>query len=89
MPEIPRDTRCVYHSPTKGRDYLTLRAACDAEARAQMDKKHPREREQIDFRTGACIDSGWHWSGDAHLVKVYERLARLIRRASKQSKEKP
>ena len=67
--------RKVYLAPTKGRHYLTARAAANAEAAAMVIKKYPTERD--DPHCGG----GWHWTGDPRLIAVQARLcARILRR---------
>lgn len=68
----------VYRAPTAGRRYLSKRAAARAEARALMERKYPAER-------GDETDGWhhWHWSNDARLNHVYERLVRMIARRTK------
>jgi len=65
----------VYLAPTARRRYLTKRAAVRAEARALLDRKYPAEKG--DESDGY---SRWHWSGDARLARVYDRLVRVIAR---------
>ena len=63
----------VYLAPTKGRRYLTARAAAFAEARAMLDKKYPSELAEWDVG-----DAGWHWSSEDRHKRTYARLARII-----------
>lgn len=79
MARLEQISRPVFKAPTKGRCYLTLNAAADAEARAQLDAKYPVEHAEYD--NGQMYYSGWHWSADETLVKVHKRLATRLRRA--------
>lgn len=76
MSAIQIDCQQVYRSPTKGRRYLTPKAAADAEARAQMDRKYPRE--EAEYEQGQTIYNGWHWSADQKHVEAHKHLARRI-----------
>ncbi len=87
MPAVITTTRTVYQAPTKRRAYLSLRAAANAEANAQLDRKYPAEKPGFD-ENGFCYDGGYHWSSDERLIRVQKRLARRIRGASKK-REKP
>lgn len=70
----------IYHAPTKGRRYLTARAAAKNEAGALLERKYPTERgdESDGFYN-------WHWSSDEHLVRVHKRLTRLLLRQLRKS----
>lgn len=86
MAAITIVSRPVYHAPTKGRSYLTARAAARNEADALLCKKYPREHAE--YENGMCYYPGWHWSGDEQMQKVHARLARFILRAfRRQQKE--
>lgn len=63
----------VYLAPTKGRRYLTARAAAIAEAGAMLEKKYPSERPEWDVG-----DPGWHWSSSDDHKRTHKRLARII-----------
>lgn len=67
----------VYLAPTKGRHYLTPKAAAFAEARAQMNRKYPEEKPEYGPK-GGLVDGGWHWSCEPHHVAAYERLSRCL-----------
>lgn len=76
--EITQTQATVYLAPTAGRRYLTRKAAANAEARALIRAKYPTEHAEPDVSY-----SGWHWSNDDRLVRVYSRLAaRIYRRSS-------
>lgn len=81
----------LYRAPTKGRRYLTAKAAANAEARAQLDKKYPLERPE--YEQGHMIFSGWHWSADPRLVEAHVRLSRALlnrhRKSAMQKARKP
>lgn len=66
-------TQTVYRAPTKGRRYLTARAAAFAEARAMLENKYPSEQAEWDVG-----DAGWHWSSEEQHKRTYARLARII-----------
>lgn len=74
----------VFYAKTKGRRYLTLRAAANAEARALLDKKYPKERAE--HEQGRMIHPPWHWSSDEKLTKVHSRLVRWILRRHRQQR---
>lgn len=74
MAKIERISRTVYRAPTAGRTYFTARAAANREAAAMLARKYPTERDDPE------CGGGWHWTQDHTLVKVRERLARLILR---------
>lgn len=76
----------LYRAPTKGRRYLTARAAANAEARAQLDSKYPYERPE--YEQGHMISSGWHWSADPKLVAAHKRLSRVLLKALRRSHAK-
>ena len=80
MPEIQvMAAQTLYRAPTKGRRYLTARAAANAEARAQLDSKYPYEHPE--YEQGHMIFNGWHWSTDQKLVAAHKRLSRLLLKA--------
>lgn len=70
--------RPVYHAPTKGRSYLTPKAAANNEAGAMLSKKYPPDR--CEYENGQLISPGWHWTCDERLQKTKERLARMLLR---------
>lgn len=76
MAVIELIARPVFYAPTKGRSYLTARAAARNEADAMLCKKYPREHAE--YENGMCYYPGWHWSADEQMLKVHARLSRLI-----------
>lgn len=74
-------TRTVYRAPTKGRSYLTKRAAIRNEAAALIERKHPTERQYIE-PDGYCSDPGWHWTALPRHEVLLRRVCRLIARAT-------
>lgn len=66
-------TATLYYAPTRRKKYQTLTAAAKAEARAQLDRKYPREH-------GDDQDAGWHWSNEAAHMLTYARLSRWLMR---------
>jgi hypothetical protein len=78
--DIQPIARIVFHAPTRGRSYLTARAAAKAEAGALLAKKYPTERPDYCSDSGMMIDCGWHWTGDDRLVRVHARLAKMLQR---------
>lgn len=78
MAEIQVIARPIYLAPTKGRCYLTAKAAANNEASAQMNKKYPPER--CEYENGHLIYPGWHWSEDERMQKAQARLSRLLLR---------
>lgn len=79
MARVQPVSRTAYLAPTKGRAYLTKDAAAYAEARAMITRKYPTEREEKE--NGRVVATGWHWTEDDRLCKVYTRLAQRLRRA--------
>ena len=69
-------TRTVYRAPTKGRSYLTPRAAAKAEAAAILREKYPTEKP--DYEDGRMEYPGYHWSDDPKLVAIHKRLVRFL-----------
>jgi len=78
MAKIQIIERPVYYAPTKGRSYLTAKAAANNEASSQMNNKYPPER--CEYENGHLIYPGWHWSEDERMQKTQERLSRLLLR---------
>ena len=78
MAKIQVITRPVYLAPTKGRRYLTAKAAADNESKALLSKKYPPERDE--YENGRIISPGWHWNSDERMQKAQERLSRLLLR---------
>lgn len=76
MAAITIVSRPVYHAPTKGRSYLTVRAAARNEADALISKKYPTERPE--YENGMCYFPGWNWRCDEQMQKLHARLARMI-----------
>lgn len=79
MAAIQREVAVAYYAPTKGRRYLTARAAAKAEASARLAMKYPTEHAE--YENGMMYYSGFHWSNDESLTRVYKRYARLLLRA--------
>lgn len=79
--------RPVYRAPTKGRCYLNARSAADAEARAILEKRYPRE--DAEYEQGMMYYPGFHWSNDKRLVLVQKRLTRMILRQFRARKPQP
>ncbi|MGJ7613924.1 MULTISPECIES: hypothetical protein [unclassified Variovorax] len=78
MSTIQPMQRLVFRAPTRGRTYLTARAAAKAEAAAMLARKYPTEKPEYDAIGGMSYDHGYHWSGDERLVKVHARLAKRL-----------
>lgn len=78
MSRIEAITRTVYRAPTKGRSYLTARAAANAEAAAMMVEKYPTE--QAEYSSGGMDYPGYHWSDDPRLVATQKRLGNWLLR---------
>ena len=74
---IEAKTRTVYLAPTRGRCYLTKRAAAQGEARTLIERKYPTERDERN-EYGRVISWGWHWTEDARLCAVHDRLVRRL-----------
>lgn len=71
----------MYLAPTKGRCYLTKRAAIHAEARALIERKHPTERSYTE-PDGYMSDPGWHWTALPRHDVLYRRVVRLVAQAA-------
>lgn len=84
MASIKFELALVYFAPTKGRRYLTKRAAANAEARAMLESKYASEEAEFDDE-GRMTYPGFHWSNEDRLKRVHERLTRLILRQFKAS----
>ncbi|WP_429951435.1 hypothetical protein ACQYWY_06985 [Comamonas sediminis] len=78
MAKIQVISRPVFLAPTKGRSYLTAKAAADNEAKALLSNKYPPDR--CEYEDGQLIYPGWHWSTDERMQKTHERLSRLLLR---------
>lgn len=68
----------VYFSPSAGRRYLTKRAAIQAEARAIILAKYPKER--ADYEDGRMTYPGWSLKTDEpeRYEKLLKRIARIL-----------
>lgn len=82
MARIEPVSRTVYRAPTAGRTYFTARAAANREAAAMLARKYPTERDDPE------CGGGYHWTQDPTLVKVRQRLARVILRALRSASNK-
>lgn len=70
--KIQSRQQAVYFAPTARRTFITKRAAASAEARAQIRKKYPTERGDIE-------SPGYHWRHDLpNADKIHRRLMRRI-----------
>ena len=65
----------VYFSQRKGRRFLTLNAAIQAEAEKMIEEKY--ETEIAEPEVGYF---GWYWREDGRLVKLHSRLCRFLKR---------
>jgi len=74
---ITATTITVYRAPTAGRRYLSLRAACNAEARAILKAKYPDERPEYD--SGHLTYPGFTWHDLPRSKVLHRRLARRVR----------
>lgn len=76
--EITVSTRKVWFSPSRGRHFLTSRAAIRAEAHAKIIDRYPPERP--DYENGFLIYPGYHIKHDEpeRYQKILRRLMRLI-----------
>lgn len=79
-------TRTVYHAPTKGRSYLTKRAAIMNEAKALIERKHPTEKQYFEPE-GYCSDPGWHWTDMPRHEVLLRRVCRLVAAAPAAGRE--
>lgn len=79
MAAIQSKPATAYYAPTKGRRYLTARAAANAEASARLEAKYPTE--QPEYEAGRMYDPGYIWTEDPRLVRVHKRYMRLLLRA--------
>lgn len=83
MAEIQALQRTVYRAPTRGREFLTPRAAAEAEAAAMMRRKYPNEAAE--YENGMCHFPGWNWRLEPTHEKTHARLSRLILRSLRRS----
>lgn len=86
MPAIKTDVQRVYTAPTKGRRYLTARAAANAEANALLVRKYPTQ--QAEYEDGRMYYPGYHWTTDERLLRVHKRLARMLLRQLRKSNDR-
>ena len=77
MSSIEAVQRTAYRSPSSGRCFLTAKAAAKAEANRMLAAKYPTEKQEYDGN-GYCTDGGFHWSHEDRLVRVRDRLSRLL-----------
>lgn len=68
--------RAVYYSARRGRHFMTARGAAMAEANAVMYERYPTESAEYEDEFGRCTYPGFHFSEDAHLVAVRDRLVK-------------
>jgi hypothetical protein len=80
MTAIQPKPATAFYAPTKGRRYLTARAAANAEASARLEGKYPSEETEYDD-FGRITYPGWNWRLDDRLVRAHKRYARLLLRA--------
>ena len=78
MSKITSRQRTVYRSPSSGRDYLTLRAACLREASRIVEAKYTTEPSET-VSSGNII-KGWHFTEDDKLVALRDRVAKILRK---------
>lgn len=86
MSAIQIRTRKTYFAPTRGRSFLTLSGACNAEANALMHKKYPPEQESRD-EYGRIEQPSWSFFEDEKLVEVRNRLARRLNARALEAQE--
>lgn len=77
---LERRVKTVFYAPTRGRHYFTSKGAAFAEAGAMLARKYPTERAE--YHDGRMTYSGFHYTTDERLVRVRERLARRILKAT-------
>lgn len=75
----------VYMAPTAGRRYFSLSAACNAEARAIIQKKWPAEKPE--YEDGMRTYPGFHWRDLPRSEVLHRRMVRLIRATEKKMRE--
>jgi hypothetical protein len=66
----------VWFAPTARRRFLTKRAAIAAEARALIEARHPRERQESDER--GITYPGWSWRELPRSDVLYRRVSRMV-----------
>jgi hypothetical protein len=79
--------RTVYHSPRASRCFMTLRAACNAEARAILKAKYPNEGPE--YHDGHMTYPGFSWHALPRSDVLYRRLARKVRAAYEAGRSLP
>jgi hypothetical protein len=72
---ITIETATVFNACTRGRRFLTLAGAVDAEARMLLQNKHPAIK--YDHETG---DPGFHWTELKRSDVLLRRVRRLVMR---------
>ncbi|BCU55118.1 hypothetical protein ENKO_17120 [Enterobacter kobei] len=75
---ITVEMRKVYFSPSRGRHFLTRRAAIRAEAHAKIVERHPYERP--DYDNGFLTYPGYSIKHDEpeRYQKILRRMMRII-----------
>ena len=81
---ITATTITVYRAPTAPRRYLSLRAACMAEARAIIKVRYPNEAPE--YESGHMIYPGTTWRDLPRSDVLYRRMARRVRTAFEATK---
>lgn len=83
MSQVTAVCTTVYFSPTKGRRYLSLNAAINAETRAIIFAKYPYEKPESEG--GYITYPGYDIRADEpeRFDKMYRRLRRLVAAAAK------
>jgi hypothetical protein len=80
---IETTTIVAFLSVRTNRRYLTLNAACAAEARAIIKARYPNERAE--YESGHMIYPGFTWKSLPRFEVLYRRMTRIVRAAYKQS----
>jgi len=76
-------TTKVFFAPTKGRRYLTKRAAIHNEAVSIIYKYHPRISEVDEYEGSYCTYPGEHWDIREDKPEYFERRYNQLVKALK------
>lgn len=77
MADIISTYRVSHKAPTANRSFLTLDAACRAEANAIVGRKYPSEKAEFDGAT--CTYVGWHFYDEPRFVALRDRVAKILK----------
>lgn len=82
--KIQAQATTAYYAPTRRKRYFTAIAAAKNEAKAMLRRKYPTEEAGTN-EFGYPDGSGYHWSDDERLCRVFDRLWRSLLRRLQES----